>query len=102
MALVSTDGYMTTSQKKKILIKIQTLEKDLDTLRRVRMEVAASGYASATLSSGGGSKSYTRSSLSELTKAISEISSELNQYKTMLLNGGNTGCPYKTILHVYA
>ena len=93
---------MTTSQKKKILIKIQTLEKDLDTLRRVRMEVAASGYASATLSSSGGSKSYTRSSLSELTKAITEISSELNQYKTMLFNGGTTGCPYRKILHVYA
>lgn len=92
---------MTTSQKKKILIHIQVLERDLETLRQVRMEVASSGYASATLSSGGGSKSYTRSSLSELTKAITEISSELNQYKTMLCNGGNTGCVYKKILHVY-
>ena len=92
---------MTTSQKKKILIHIQVLERDLETLRQVRMEVASSGYASATLSSGGGSKSYTRSSLSELTKAITEISSELNQYRIMLCNGGNTGCVYKKILHVY-
>ena len=92
---------MTTSQKKKILIRIQVLERDLETLRQVRMEVASSGYASATLSSGGGSKSYTRSSLSELTKAITEISSELNQYRTMLCNGGTTGCVYKKILHVY-
>ena len=93
---------MTTSQKKKILTHIQTLEKDLETLRQVRMEVASSGYASATLSSGGGSKSYTRSSMSEITRTIAEISRELDQYMKMLYNGGSTSCPYKTILHVYS
>ena len=93
---------MTPSQKKKILTHIQTLEKDLETLRQVRMEVATSGFASATLSSGGGSRSYTRSSMSELTRVIAQVSYELDQYNKMLYNGGLTSCPYKTILHVYS
>ena len=91
---------MTTIQKKKILIRIQNLEQDLETLRQVRIEVASSGFASATLSSGGGSQSYTRASLSELNKAINQLSYELSQYRTMLF-GTSGGCPSKEILHVY-
>ena len=49
-----------TSQKRKILTKIQSISKDIEILKQVRLEVATSGYASATLSSGGGSQSYTR------------------------------------------
>ena len=51
-----------TSQKRKILTKIQSVSRDIETLKQVRLEVATSGFASATLSSGGGSRSYTNHS----------------------------------------
>ena len=54
---------MTISQKRKILVRISELESDIDTLKKTRLEIAANGYASATLASSGGSKSYTRLSL---------------------------------------
>lgn len=61
---------MTTLQKKKILVRIAQVEADIEELKRCRVEIAKTGYASATMSSGGGSKSYTRLDLSKITEAI--------------------------------
>lgn len=61
---------MTVEQKRKVLRRIVDLEHDISELKRVRMEIASSGYASATLASSGGSKSYTRQSISSVTEAI--------------------------------
>lgn len=61
---------MTTDQKKKVLKRIVGLEYDIDELKRVRKELVSSGYASASLASGGGSKSYTRLDVSKVTETI--------------------------------
>ena len=75
---------MTIDQKRKILQRIVVIEADIDALKKARTEIAANGYASATLASGGGSRSYTRLDISKLTEAISALTSELKQLRSML------------------
>lgn len=79
---------MTTEQKRKILKRIAVIEGDVSELKRARTEIAVNGYASATLASGGGSRSYTRLDISKLTEAISALTSELKKLKSMLVDGG--------------
>lgn len=79
---------MTISQKRKTLQRIADIERDIDALKKARTEIAASGYASATLASGGGSKSYTRLDLSKITETISALTSELKKLKALLKNAG--------------
>lgn len=78
---------MTITQTRKVLQRIVEVEKDIEELKRCRAEIAKNGYASATMSSGGGSKSYTRLDLSKITEAISALTSELKQLKAMLTGG---------------
>lgn len=80
---------MTTSQKRKILLRIQELEGEIEKLRKTRVEICERGYASATQSGGSGSKSYTTLDLDKLAQAIAELTSELRQYKALLSGGGN-------------
>lgn len=91
---------MTISQKRKILQRISETEADIAELKRCRKEIAANGYASATTSSGGGSKSYTRLDLTKITEAISALSTELRQLRAML-GGGNQGL-WHNVLVVYS
>lgn len=78
---------MTITQTRKILQRIVDIENDIDELKKARAEIAKNGYASATMSTGGGSKSYTRLDLSKITEAISALTSELKQLKSMLMSG---------------
>lgn len=80
---------MTTVQKRKILTRIAEVESDIDELKRCRVEIAKNGYASATMSSGGGSKSFTRLDLSKITEAISALNSELKKLRAMLKKIGS-------------
>lgn len=91
---------MTVAQKRKILAKIQSVEADIEELRRCRTEIATNGYASATMSSGGGSKSYTRIDLQRITETIGELTKELREYRAMLASDGS---PFRlrSILHTY-
>lgn len=75
---------MTSSQKRQILERIAQTEADLATMRRVRMEVAASGFASASLASGGGSKSYTRLDLARILQLISALEKEVMVLRRLL------------------
>ena len=75
---------MTTSQKRQIIERIAQTEADLATMRRVRMEVAASGFASATLASGGGSKSYTRHDIASILQLISALEREVQGLRKLL------------------
>ena len=93
------DGSMTIEQKRKVLERIVALQSDIETLKQVRVDLAASGYASATMSSGGGSKSYTRLDIGKVTEAIGELVRELKSLRS-LLNGNATLVP-KKILTVY-
>ncbi len=56
-------------------------------MKQVRLELALSGYASASLSSSGGSKSYQRTDISKVTELIQEMLDELTQYRNMLATG---------------
>lgn len=91
---------MTITQKRKVLQRISETEADIAELKRCRKEIASNGYASATTSSGGGSKSYTRLDLAKITDAISALSTELRQLRAML-GGGNQGL-WRNILVVYS
>ena len=64
------------------------------------MEVGTNGYASATISSSGGSKSYTRVDLDKLTSLIKELQRELEQYRNLLSNGQSN--PLRTIVTIYS
>ena len=100
MSIVSNDT-MTISQKRKTLQRIADVERDIEALKKVRTEVAASGYASATLASGGGSKSYTRLDLSKITEAISALTSELKKLKALLKHNLSEQQLWRNVLVVY-
>ena len=92
---------MTIAQKRKILTRIAEVEADIEELKRCRVEIAKTGYASATMSSGGGSKSYTRLDLSKITEAISSLTSELKKLRAMLKSNMGTQSIWHNILVVY-
>lgn len=76
------------------------METDIATLKKTRVEIAANGYASATLASSGGSKSYTRLSLDQLTTLIGELTAELKKYRTMLR--GEAGIQPESVAIIYS
>ena len=80
---------MTTEQKRKLLKRIANLETDIDELKQCRRQLALDGYASATLSSGGGSKSYTKMDIGKITELIAELQGELKSCRTLLNDGQN-------------
>ena len=81
---------MNITQKRKVLQRISDIENDIAELKKARQEVAASGYASATVSSGGGSKSFTRSDISKITEAISALISEMKKLRALLAGGSSS------------
>lgn len=81
---------MTTIQKRKVLQRISDIENDIAELKKARQEVASSGYASATVSSGGGARSYTRSDISKITEAISALTSEMKKLRALLAGGSSS------------
>ena len=78
---------MTIDQKRQTLIRIAECQRDIGELKRVRMELATSGTASATVSGGTGSKSYTRLDLGKINELISALSRELVQLRNLLSSG---------------
>lgn len=91
---------MTTTQKRKVLKRIVEIESDIEVLKQARVDLAANGYASATLASGGGSRSYTRLDISKLTEAISALTSELKKLKSLLKTVGEQGL-WQNVLVIY-
>ena len=78
---------MTIEQKRKTLCRIAECQRDIGELKRVRMELATSGTASATVSGGTGSKSYTRLDLGKINELIATLSRELVQLRNLLAGG---------------
>jgi len=91
---------MTTDQKRKVLERIVKVEADVEELKRVRQELVSNGYASASLASGGGSKSYTRLDVSKVSETIMQLSAELKSLRS-LLSGRSPALPSQ-IITVYA
>lgn len=85
---------MERKRLEKLLVRAQEIEHDICELRRVRMEIATSGTASASLSSGGGSKSYTRLDLTDISALLAELVRELKEIRRMLGGGGPFGISF--------
>ena len=92
---------MTISQQRKILTRISECETEIEQLKKTRTEIAAKGYTSATVASGGGSKSYTRLDISKITEAIQALTTELKQLRAMLSAGNGQGI-WRNVLVVYS
>lgn len=92
---------MTTDQKRKILIRIQEIEKETSDLKDVRAQLLANPYQSASISSGGGSKSYTVADSEKLSTAIAELTEELKQLRALLSNDGASPLMIRQIYTVY-
>lgn len=75
---------MTVEQKRQTLIRIAQCQHDIAELKDVRMQLATSGTASATVSGGTGSRSYTRLDLDKINNLISALSKELVQLRNLL------------------
>lgn len=75
---------MTIEQKRKILARIAQCQHDIAALKDARLQIGISGTASATVSGGTGSKSYTRLDLSKINELISALSKELVQLRNLL------------------
>ena len=90
---------MNINQKRKTLKRISQLEHDIDELKRCQVEIATCGYASASMSSGSGAKSYTRQDLSQIARVIAALTSELEQLRGLLVGTQTT---WKTVLTVYS
>lgn len=93
---------MTIQQTRKVLQQISNVEADIAELKRCRVEIAKKGYASATMSSGNGSQSYTRLDIDKITQAIKALTEELSQLRAMLNGGAGNGIPGYRVLTVYS
>ena len=92
---------MTVEQKRKTLIRIQEVEKEISQLKDVRAQLLANPYQSASISSGGGSKSYTVADSQKLADAIGELVEELKQLRALLGSNGASQLQIKQIYQVY-
>ncbi len=90
---------MTVEQKRKVLVRMAQLESDIDLLREARIKAVANGYASASISSAGGSKSWTRMTPDQITSVIDELLKELEQLRALLTTGLSS--PLKTQVTIY-
>lgn len=83
-----------------MLTRIQECEQEIEQLKKVRSEIAKQGYASATIASAGGSRSYTRLDLSKITEAIVQLTKELAKLNEMLQDGA-ASTPWKRVHVIY-
>lgn len=75
---------MSIEQTRKILLKIAQIEEDIDRLKEARMSLGTSEYVSATMSSGGGSRSYSKADVSKISSLIIALTKELSAYQRMI------------------
>jgi hypothetical protein len=68
-------------------------------LKEARIKAALNGYASASISTSGGSKSYSRMTPDQFTQVINELLKELDQWRSILVTGKSR--PIKTIATIY-
>ncbi len=78
---------MTTAQKRKTIEKIQKVEGEIAALEDVRFKLAQAEEASVSISSGSGSRSYTRADLGKLTSAIAVLKVQLRNLRKLLSGG---------------
>ncbi len=90
---------MTTDQKREILKRIANLQSDIEELKACRKQIAVDGYASASMSSGSGSKSYTKMDLAKITELIAELTGELKSCRSLL--AGKSEAVPSMVYHIW-
>lgn len=75
---------MSIEQTRKILVKISELEEDIERLKQAQISLATQEYVSATMSSGGWSKSFSRADYTKITSLIIQMSKQIKSYQRML------------------
>lgn len=75
---------MTVESKRKILTRIAQVQTDIDTLKKVIVDLASNEFVSATLASAGGSRSYTRRGIGEVKETLTILKEELKQLRLLL------------------
>ena len=92
---------MDLEQSKKILKRIQACEADIETLREVRTKLGTAEFASATMSSGGGSRSYTRADFAKISTLINDLEREIIKLRKLLATAGKSGL-WTTVTLIYS
>lgn len=79
---------MTEKQRQNLLKRKAELAKDYHELDRAIIEIGLKGTASATISAAGGTKSYTRTNLTELRNLKRDVSDEYQAVVNALKGSG--------------
>lgn len=79
---------MTSAKKRSIINEIYRLQREVEELRKRRSQVI-SGVASASLSAGSGSKSYTNWTREDFDAAISDDLAQISAYKRVIAERGS-------------
>lgn len=85
----------------KIVQKISTLDQQIAQLEQVQFDLASNGYSSATISSSGGSRSYTRLDLPKVSTLLNSLKMERRKYQILLSNNGNAEFTIGKVLTIY-
>ena len=93
---------MTTEQKRKALQRLADAEREVAQLKEIRVKILRSGYSSATMSVGGGSKSYSRLDVARITETIAALNKEIKALRAMLSPSEGGGAPWKRVIAVYS
>ena len=92
-------GAMTREQKIKAINAANELKRKIADVDRVIHEIATSGFSSATLSAGAGSKSYTRADLNHLRAEREDL---IRQYRHTAARVGGGGLVIGKIRHFWS
>ncbi len=82
---------MSTAQRTYLANELVSLTRDIAAIDKAIREIATAGYASASLSSGGGSKSYTRLDLAGLRALRAELATRRAAVASALSGRSATG-----------
>lgn len=88
---------MDISQKRKILEKMAKIQAQIDELEDVRFKLASAEFVSASVSSGSGSKSYTRADVGKIQEMLRLLKKEISGYRR-LLSGTSAATTHATYI----
>lgn len=74
-------------------------QQNIEILKKARIDAVANGFSSATISTTGGSKSYTRMNPQQITDVIDDLLREMEQLRGLLATGNAR--PIRTIATIY-
>ena len=82
---------MTVEKERKILQKIQTIQTEISALEDARARLATQEYVTVSMSSGSGSKSFSRQDITKIQYALNQLRKELVSLRKMLYGNATIG-----------